>query len=504
MQHTQQIGFVLAAALGLLLPPLADAAGARPRQGAELRYGITTEPATLDPLSPANTADGRSILFNVFEGLVRPDASGRLVPAAAESFSVEQGGRVYVFTLRRGLRFHDGTLVSPSDVVFSLLQAKAAGFPGLLAVQKVEASGAVVQVTLEKSDNEFLPYLTVGIVPEANPDREKNPVGTGPFSIEGYTPQGSLVLKKNPAYWQSGLPHLDRVTVVFTADSDGLLTGLRGGNIEGASVTGSLVAQLDQAGFDIVPGHSNTVQLLALNNQAGPLADLRVRQALNYAVNVPELITTAFYGMGEPSGSPLIPGLAEFYEEALRDPYPQDLARAKRLLAGAGYPGGFDLEITVPSNYTMHVDTAQVLVNQLASAGIRASIRLVDWATWLAEVYRGRRFQGTIISLDANNVSPRSFLSRYLSGAGGNFINFNNPAYDRVYQAALEEPDGKRRAALYREAQRLISENAARVYIQDIMAFKVFAGKRFGGVVNYPLYVVDFSTIYRLDTDGRK
>jgi len=473
---------------------------------AELRFGLTTEPITLDPLSSANTADGRSILFNVYEGLVKPDSSGRFIPAVAESYVMEQNGLVYVFTLRPSLLFHNGAALRPEDVIFSLNTALKAGFSGLNQIAGIEVSGErQIRISLKKPDPEFLPYLTVGIVPESNTDREKNPIGTGPFMIKDYSPQQSLTLVKNPLYWQKGLPKLDKVTLVFVSNNDALLTGLKGGNIEGATVTGSMLPQLgdqspggtQKAEFDLIPWHSNTVQLMALNNAQKPLDDVRVRKAISYALDIPQIIETAFYGKGEPSGSPIIPGLKDAYDESLRNPYPHDIEKAKALLAEAGYPGGFPLEISVPSNYTMHVDTAQVIVNQLADVGIAGTIRLLDWATWLTEVYRGRRYQATIISLDASTLSPRSFLFRYLSGDGGNFINFKNGDYDQLYNEALAEGDTGKRNLLYRQCQRLISENAASVYIQDIMGFIAFTAGRFGGMVNYPLYVVDFSTIFR-------
>jgi peptide/nickel transport system substrate-binding protein len=472
-----------------------------PAGGGELRFGITSELATLDPLSPSNTADGRSILFNVYEGLVKPDTGGSLVPAVAESFGAEQSGLVYNFTIREGVRFHDGSLVTPGDVEFTLNTAIEKKFSGFTVIDKVEVRGERnLRITLKSPDPEFLPYLTIGIVPKANADREKNPIGTGPFKIESYAPQQSLALVKNPAYWQKDLPKLDKVTVVFSADSDSLLTGLIGGNIDAASVTGSVLEQLDPGRFTVVEGYSNMVQLFALNNSVKPLDDIRVRKALSYAVDVGEIIEMAFYGRGESSGSPLIPGLKNYYESSLRTPYPKDTEKAKALLKEAGYGGGFPLEITVPSNYTMHVDTAQVLVNQLAEIGVKASIRLTDWSSWLSEVYRGRKFEATIISFDGSSVplSPRSFLSRYVSSAGGNFIGFNSADYDRVYSAILEESDNAKRTALYKEAQRIVSENAASVYIQDIMSFKVFA-PGFAGAVNYPVSVVDFATIYRAD-----
>jgi peptide/nickel transport system substrate-binding protein len=490
------------AAFPLFAGPKADKA----QTATELRYGFTTEPATLDPLSPSNTADGRSILFNIFEGLVKPDTEGRLQPCAAESWTIEQGGLVYNFKLRRGVRFHDGSVLGSADVKFTLDTAEAAGFTGFGQIAKIETQGEdAVRITLKAPDSEFLPYITVGIVKAGSTNRDKNVVGTGPYRLESYAAQQRLVLRKFDDYWQRSLPepkdlpNLEKVTIVFLADSDALLLGLRGGSIDGASITGSIVQQLDKKSFDVVPGYSSAVHLLALNNGVKPLDDIRVRQAINYGVDIQGIIDTAFYGYGTPSGSPVIPGLAAYYEKSLVNPYPVDQDRARSLLAQAGFGGGqqkLTLEITVPSNYTMHVDTAQVIASQLAQIGIDVSIKQVDWATWLSDVYRGRKYQATIISLDAGNVSPRSFLARYRSDSGSNFISFKNADFDRVYDAALAEPNDEKRAALYKEAQRIISANAASVYIQDIYFFKAFRSGAYGGVLDYPLYAIDFASMY--------
>jgi peptide/nickel transport system substrate-binding protein len=140
--------------------------------GGELRFGITSELATLDPLSPSNTADGRSILFNVYEGLVKSDTAGELVPAVAESFGVEQNGLVYNFTIREGIRFHDGSPVTPADVEFTLNTAIEKKFSGFGDIAAIETRGERnLRITLKSPDPEFLPYLTTGIVPKANADR---------------------------------------------------------------------------------------------------------------------------------------------------------------------------------------------------------------------------------------------------------------------------------------------------------------------------------------------
>ena len=467
-----------------------------------LQYGYTTEPTTLDPLSPKNTADSRSILFNVFEGLVKPNVEGEFLPCLAESWTIEEDGLVYLFALRKGVLFHDGSLVTPADIKFSLDTAIEAGFVGLNNIEQVLIQeDNQIKIILKSVDPDFLPYLTVGIVKAENHDREKNVIGTGPFYIESYTPQRNLVLKKFDGYWQNGLPYLDKVTIVFFANVDTLMTALRGGSINGAFITGSMAAQLDHTLFDIHHNNSAAVQLLALNNSSPPLNDIRVRQAINYGIDVQEIINTAFFGKGIPSGSPIIPGLSAFYERSLSYVYNPDLALT--LLSQAGYnnTNKLSIEITVPSNYTMHVDTAQVISSQLEKIGINAGIKLVDWSTWLADVYFGHQYQATIISLDSPIVSPRGFLNRYHSGSGENFINFNNINFDRVYDEALAETDNTRRISLYKNAQRIITENAASVYIQDIFYFIVFRKGMYDGALNYPLYVIDFASIYGTGTN---
>jgi peptide/nickel transport system substrate-binding protein len=168
------------------------------------------------------------------------------------------------------------------------------------------------------------------------------------------------------------------------------------------------------------------------------------------------------------------------------------------LLAKEGFHDAnkLTLEITVPSNYTMHIDTAQVIVSQLEKIGVSATIKLVDWATWLNDVYIGRQYEATIISLDSPIVSARSFLSRYQTNAADNFMNFSAADFDAVYNEALHETDNAKRDELYKEAQRIISGDAAGVYIQDIFYFFVFRGGKFDGALNYPLYVIDFASMY--------
>ncbi|MCL2265118.1 MAG: ABC transporter substrate-binding protein [Treponema sp.] len=481
----------------ILIALLPSCTGNKEDSQNELRYGFTTEPTTLDPLNPANTADGRSILFNVFEGLVKPNTDGTFMPGIAQSWSIEQDALVYIFTLRENVLFHDGSPVTPADVKFSLETAINQKFTGLNNIEEILIiPDNKIRINLKNADPDFLPYMTAGIVKSDILDREKTITGTGPFFVESYTPQRNLVLKKFENYWQKDLPHLEKVTLVFFANFDTLMVALRGGSIDGAFITGSMAAQLDSKQFDIFNNRSAGVQLLALNNTAAPLDDIRVRRALNYGIDIQGIIDAAFFGQGTPSGSPLIPGLSVYYNDSLSYPYNPQLAIDLLSQAGFSNSNRLSLEITVPSNFTMHVDTAQVITDQLEKIGVSASIKLVDFSTWLSDVYSGRQYQATIITLDSTSVSPRGFLSRYHSNASNNFINFNNSDFDRIYDAASAQTDMTERVKLYKEAQKIITDNAASVYIQDILYLIAFKADTFKGALDYPLYVIDFASIY--------
>ena len=466
--------------------------------GGEFVFGVQTQPNSLDPYL-AVSADTRQILFNVFEGLVKPDKGGSLKPAVAESSSVSDDALTYTFQLRKGVKFHNGKEVTAEDVKYSL--DTAAGLSGgkllvsdLQNMKSVEISGtSTVKIHLKQPDYDFLPYLTAAIIPKGYTKQDTHPIGTGPYSFVSYTPQQSIVLKKNTDYWQKGLPHLDKVTFKLESDSNALLTDLQGGSVDGAAIANNVASQLTD-NFSVTATNSNAVQMLALNNKEKPFDKVEVRQAVCYAVDPDAIIETASLGKGVRCGTPVIPGLKKYSDNSLVKAYPHNVQKAKELLTKAGYPNGFSMTITVPSNYTVHVDTAQVIVNQLKKAGIKAQIKQVDFATWLSKVYQGREYQATITSVDGHTLSPKSYLERYVSGNTKNFVNYSSAAFDAVYKKAAAEKDEAKRIELYKQAQQQLSKDAASVYIQDISSLNVFR-KGFSGYTAYPLYVFDASTI---------
>lgn len=340
----------------------------------ELTYGIQTEPDSLDPYK-ASTADGRKILFNVFEGLVKVDKNGGFKPAVCESYTVSNDGSTYTFKIRKNIKFHNGKSVTAEDVKYSIETAVSNKVKGFDIVKNVNVKdGDSVEIVLKKANANFIAYLTTAIVPKDYNDQAKKPVGTGPYKFKSFVPQESLVLEKNSDYYQSNGPKLDKVTFKLESDTNALLLDLQSGSIDAASVDNSTVSQLDKSQFNIYEEHSNAVQQLNLNNKFKPFDNPKVRQAVSFAVDKDEIIKTVNSGKGTPVGTPIIPGLKEYYDDSLTYMYKKDINKAKALLNEAGYENGFAFTITVPSNYKVHVDTAQVIVSQLKNIGIKASI----------------------------------------------------------------------------------------------------------------------------------
>lgn len=459
----------------------------------------TSEPDFLDP-DLAVTADTRSVLFNIFEGLVKPDENGNLIPAVASSYTISKDAYTYTFKLRKGIKFHNGNLVTAEDVKYSLDRAsgKDTGkslLTGLDNIKSVDIKDdSTITVNLTKADTDFLPYLTAAIIPKDYKDQNTKPIGTGPFKFVKYTPQQQLVFAKNSDYWQKGLPHLDKVTYKITSDANATFLDLKAGNVDSAFVTKDQADQLS-SDFNLVTGSANLIQQLDLNNASKPFDDVRVRQAIYYAIDTQNIIDTVAGGIGKRSGTNFFSSYKKYFQTGLEKTYNKNITKAKQLLKEAGYPNGFETTITVPSVYQYHVDTAQIIVEQLKAINVKATIKPVEWGVWLSDVYKGKKYDTTVISLDASYLSPRALLGRFVSTDPTNFVNFKDTKYDEIYNKAVNETDDAKKVQDYKQLQTILNKDAASVFIQDqektIVLKKGLAGYKF-----YPLYVQDLASIY--------
>ena len=473
-----------------------------PVKGGEITVGIAQD--LDDSLDPHQTvaAGTREVLFNIFEGLVKPNSDGEMIPAVAEKYTLSEDGTTYTFTLREGVKFHNGQTVTAEDVVYSINRCAAVPegqekplVAAFSAVKSVEAlDEKTVAVTIAQRDLEFISYMTAAIIPADYENQDTAPVGTGPFKFVSRTPQQDFVMERFEDYW--GAPAwLDKVTYKICENADALVMNLNGGSIDlCAHLTSAQASQLNQ-NFQVLEGTMNLVQAIYLNNQAKPFDNQLVRQALCYAIDRQGIMDMVADGHGTAVGSSIYPAFTKYFLPELVDKYPHDVAKAKELLAQAGYPDGFDMTISVPNNYQPHMDTAEVVAEQLREAGINVTIQPVEWSTWLDTIYNGRQFQATVVGVDAANMTARAMLERFTSDYGKNFINYNNPAYDALFQQAINAQDEATQTDLYKQMEAMLADTAANVYIQDLCDL-VAMRQDLGGLKFYPIYVLDLSTVY--------
>lgn len=468
-----------------------------PTTGGSIIVGIPQDiEDSLDPHA-AVAAGTEEILFNIFEGLLKYDEKGNLIDAVASAHTASDDGKTYTFTLRDGVKFHDGSTVTLDDVIYSIERSADVGVStsAFLNIAEInELDDKTIEIILTESDTEFLCYMTTAIIPASNEDPATNAIGTGPYKYVSRSPQENIVIEKFDEYW--GEPaYLDEVTFKIISDANAIVTNLKSGAIDMYSRLTTVQAQEASQVCDIYEGTMNLVQALYLNNAAEPLDDVRVRQALAYAINEQEILDLTSDGKGTIIGTSMIPAFEKYHLPELADAYPQDVEKAKELLAEAGYPDGIDLTITVPSNYQPHIDTAQVLVEQLKQAGVNAEIQLIEWDSWLSDVYTNREYQATVVGVDASVLTPKALLERFNGEAGNNFINYSNEEYDALYKKATSTTNEEEVTESYIKMEKLLSEDCANVYIQD-MANLVALNKEYGGYEFYPIYVLDMSKIY--------
>lgn len=457
---------------------------------------------SLDP-NKIVAAGTKEIYFNIYEGLVKPDSDGNICPAVASDYVISDDMRTYTFTLREGVKFHDGSLVTVEDIKHTLDKCADTGNkdPLVEAFSNVESINIIddrtVEIVLFQPSTDFIAGLAdvnAAIVPKHNDDPDKVAIGTGPYMYVSRSPQENFVLKKFDEYW--GEPaHIENVVLKICANTDSVVMDLNGGSIDMfARLTTAQADQLNND-YNVLEGSMNLVQAMYLNNAAEPFDDIRIRQALCYAIDKEEILLMIADGLGTPIGSSMFPAFGKYYMPELNDVYKTDIEKAKKLLAEAGYPDGFSFTVKVPSNYTPHIDTAQVIAEQLKAINVEAKIELIEWDSWLSDVYAGRNYQATVVGVDASSLTAGALLMRFKSDAGNNFINFNSEAYDVAFSNAIEATDDDMQTAFYKECLKILTDEAANVYIQDL-AELVAINKKYAGYEFYPLYVQDLSKLY--------
>ncbi|MBC7221553.1 ABC transporter substrate-binding protein [Candidatus Bipolaricaulota bacterium] len=471
--------------------------------GSELILAVSTEPPSLDPTTNAAAVIRLLLQNNLYETLVRVDERGTICPLLARSWSISEDGKTLTFYLQEGVLFHSGEPCDAWAIRRSFLRAMdpARGHVHPEYFQDIEEIEVVdpltVRFVLKNPDASFLTLLALGdsvIVPDHD-DLAQNPIGTGPFRFARWERGYALRLMRNPDYWDPARPKLSAVTFRFIADPVAQVAALRAGDVDVlVEVTPEIAASLrNDPAFTVISGPQELVQIIAINKTRTPFSDLLVRQALALAVDRAQLIELVAMGFSSPVGSHLAPG--SLYYADMTWIYPHDQAKARELLAQAGYPQGFNATLTLPANYPFHVRTGEVLAAQLAQVGIRLNLELVDWPTWLDRVYAQGDFDLTVIG-HVGRVDPALTLIFYGPDRPDYYFrrDWENPELNELLRRGALISTPEIRQSIYTVAQYIIAREVVNVFLQAPHRILVHR-RNVSGLKVCSLYVLDLSEV---------
>ncbi|MEG6520532.1 ABC transporter substrate-binding protein [Desulfotomaculum sp. 1211_IL3151] len=487
--------FILSA---LLLTGCGGGGSEQPKAAQEkvIVVGLQAEPATLDPHQMQDynsTRSGRSIFNSLVEF---KDESTEVEPGLATSWDISPDGLEYVFHLREGVTFHDGTPFNAEAVKFSIDRQIDPNHPyhdtGIYSyadftfgmVKSVDVvDEKTVKITLKEKFAPFLANLAMHsaciVSPEAvkqfGKDFSKNPVGTGPYKFISWNPGVEVILEKNTEYW-GDKAKIDKVIFKPIIEDQARLTELEAGNVD--FIVNILPDDLGRlksdAKFTIIEQPGMHVWYTALNCTQKPFDNVKVRQAVNYAINKESIVKNILKDTGVIAESPLPPVVWGHTTEGKQ--YEHNPELAKQLLAEAGYPEGFEVTYWVPesgSGMQQPVAMATAIQSDLAKVGIKVKIQTLEWTTYLDKVFipaDKSEMQMHQMSWMGDNGDPDNFLYILLSGeqwpqAGFNDAFYKNEKVDELLRKARVLANQEERAPLYQEAQKLIMEDSPWVVV---------------------------------------
>ncbi|HEV8036433.1 ABC transporter substrate-binding protein [Yoonia sp.] len=459
-----------------------------------LIVGQIAEPQALDPAAVTAVNDFR-ILMNMYDGLVRyKDGTLEVEPALATDWTISEDGTVYTFTLREGVTFHDGSAFDAEAVKFNFDRMLDEAHPYhdtgpfplaffFSAVENVEVIDAQnVAFTLNSPYAPFLSNLAYptglivspAAVMEHGADFGRNPSGTGAFTFGEWRSNEAVVVQANPDYWD-GAPALETVVFRPITDANTRTAEMLAGGID-------LMVEVPPVALSEFQGDSYTVHeqagphvwFLILNAKEGPFADVRVRQAANYAINKEAIVNDVLEGTAEVAAGPTPPAFAWAYNPDL-EPYPYDPDRARALLAEAGAEGA-ELTFYVTEGGSGMLDPVAMgtaIQADLEAVGLDVTIETYEWNTFLGNVNPGLEGKADMAQMAwmTNDPDTLPFLAlrteAWPDKGGFNSGYYSNPEVDVLLDAARVETDQSERARLYQEMQVIVQEDAPWVFVAN-------------------------------------
>ena len=506
------MGKILAGILltGSLATAALPAGAQQPRDGGVLRIGIQSEPRSLDPLLVITDGATGHVVSNIFNTLVRYDAKMQVVPDLATSWRLEEDGRAVDFFLRKDIKFHDGTDFDAAAVKFAfdriLDPANASPYRAFFkpVEQVVVINPNTVRVVLSQPwPGFFYQLLYVGGMGIPSPTAVKamgnaafarKPVGTGPFKFSDWASGDRIVLTKNTSYYRPKMPHLDRLEFKVIPDSTALTTSLRTGQLDLVrDIPTQLLPLLDKEP-GLVPSVKNAYSFdwLALNAAKPPFSDVRVRQAVNMAIDR-DALAVAVYGKGAKGSTAQIAGANDFHHPKKLPTFTYDPEKAKKMLAEAGQS---NLKFTLVSSTVKPQlgQEATVIQAQLAKIGVIVTHQVMEHQAWLANVLRSKNFEASTVA-GTGGPEPNSYVMFWTKDNPVNFVSLNNAElFELVPKAQGIINDAERKKA-YNRIQELGAQEASWMALIEVPSNAVMSAK-VKGYVHLPYNVSYFDEVW--------
>lgn len=444
-------------------------------------------PSNLNTLDPAKTKIGEEYIVNflVFSGLTEIDASGQVKPDLAESWESSDDLKTWTFTLREGVRFHDGRPVTAEDVKVTIerVMDEAIGSTARVNFEIVESIEVVddrtVRFNLSQPYSGFAEILgdrQVRIVPHDHLDTiASEPVGTGPFKFVSFQPGDRVELAKNEDYFVSGQPKLDRIIMRIIPEQAAQSAALETGEIDLVwDVPPEAVSQYQESENVVLDSSpTSTWDGVIMNAAQEPFDDLRVRRAIALTLDKEQLTEIALFGQGTPTHT-MIPPAHPYYNDELPITQP-DPEKARELLAEAGYADGFSMTLYVPVGRPTRERLGLGTADMLKAVGIEAEIQRVPWDKFVKDI-EGKAAFYTDGFYSRPTLDTSIFPWYHSSGSWNKIIwNYDNPEMDQVLEGARAAKTEQERARLYKEFQRIAVEHPAGVipYVRNhVNAFR--------------------------------
>jgi peptide/nickel transport system substrate-binding protein len=462
-----------------LVAVVSPAAAAAP--DGQLTWGvhISLAPTWFDPAETQGIITPFMLMYAIHDALAKAMPGNPTAPSLAESWQVSADGRVYDFTLRKGVKFHNGDTMTAEDVKFSFERYKGAAAKSLKdRVAAVETPGPLqVRFRLKNPWPDFMTFYTAAsgagwIVPKKHVEKvgdeayKKAPVGAGPYKFVSFTPGIELVMEAFDGYWRK-TPSVKRLVFKVITDETTRLAALKRGEVDVVySIRGELAEELVRTpGLTLKPTVIQAPQWISMLDQWDPKSpwyDKRVRQAANLAIDRKAINQAITLGHSRLTYS-IIPSTFDFFWQP-PTPYPFDVPQAKKLLAEAGYPTGFDA-----GDYFLDISYANVqeaIAGYLQQVGIRSKLRPVERASHWGS-YQDKKYKNLAYTASGAFGNAATRLETFVV-AGGSYVYGSYPDIDSLFKDQAAELDRKKREALLHRIQQIMQEKSMHIPIWEL------------------------------------